>query len=78
MRILSGVQPSGNLHLGNYLGAIRNWVRMQDKAECLFCIVDLHALTQNVAPAALTAATRETYAAYVACGIDDRAGAVFH
>jgi len=78
MRILSGVQPSGNLHLGNYLGAIRNWVRMQADADCLFCIVDLHALTQTIDPAALTAATRETYAAYVACGIDDQAGVVFH
>ena len=57
MRILSGVQPSGNLHLGNYLGAIRNWVRMQKDAECLFCIVDLLALTQDVAPDALTART---------------------
>ena len=44
-RIFSGVQPTGNLHLGNYLGAIRNWVRLQDDYECLFCIVDLHAVT---------------------------------
>jgi len=77
-RIFSGVQPTGNLHLGNYLGAIRNWVRMQAEAECLFCIVDLHALTQAPDPAALRAATRETWAAYVACGIDDASAIIFH
>ena len=77
-RIFSGVQPTGNLHLGNYLGAIRNWVRMQADADCLFCIVDLHALTQAPDPATLRRATRETYAAYIACGIDDEAGIIFH
>ena len=45
-RIFSGIQPTGNLHLGNYLGAIRNWVALQSEYECIFCIVDLHALTQ--------------------------------
>src|ERR1700722_1871030 len=69
-RILSGVQPTGNLHLGNYLGAIRNWVPLQDQAETIFCIVDLHAITQPQDPAQLRAQTREVTAAYIAAGID--------
>ena len=77
-RILSGVQPTGHLHLGNYLGAIRNWVRMQTEFDCLFCIVDLHALTQSPEPEALRQSIRTTYAAYVACGIDDADGVIFH
>ncbi|MDP6815298.1 MAG: tryptophan--tRNA ligase, partial [Alphaproteobacteria bacterium] len=54
-RIFSGVQPTGNLHLGNYLGAIRNFVRLQDDYECIFCVVDLHAITQWQEPAELAA-----------------------
>ena len=69
-RIFSGIQPTGNLHLGNYLGAIRNWVALQHDYECIFCIVDLHALTQPQDPAELRAATREVTAAYIAAGID--------
>ncbi|HUZ73702.1 MAG TPA: tryptophan--tRNA ligase [Stellaceae bacterium] len=69
-RIFSGVQPSGNLHLGNYLGAIRNWVRLQRDFDCIFCIVDLHALTLPQDPAQLRAQTREVTAAYIAAGID--------
>ncbi len=76
-RILSGVQPTGNLHLGNYLGAIRNWVRMQDGAQCYFCIVDLHAITVPQDPAALRRATLEVAAAYIACGIDAEKSAIF-
>src|SRR5580698_2820208 len=67
-RIFSGIQPTGNLHLGNYLGAIRNWVALQHDYECIFCIVDLHALTQPQDPAELRAATRERTAAYLAAG----------
>src|ERR1700739_1981549 len=67
-RIFSGIQPTGNLHLGNYLGAIRNWVVLQRDFECIFCIVDLHALTQPQEPAELRASTREVTAAYIAAG----------
>ena len=69
-RIFSGVQPTGNLHLGNYLGAIRNWVDLQKDFDCIFCIVDLHALTTPQDPKELKAQTREVTAAYIACGID--------
>ena len=69
-RIFSGVQPTGNLHLGNYLGAIRNFVRLQDEFDCIFCVVDLHAITVWQDPAALTRETREVTAAYLAAGID--------
>ncbi len=77
-RVLSGVQPTGNLHLGNYLGAIRNWVRMQVDHECLFCIVDLHALTNEQDPEDLRASTREVAAAYIAAGIDPEATIIFN
>jgi tryptophanyl-tRNA synthetase len=69
-RIFSGIQPTGNLHLGNYLGAIRNWVGMQHDYECIFCIVDLHAITVPQDPKALRQSTREVTAAYIAAGID--------
>jgi tryptophanyl-tRNA synthetase len=69
-RIFSGIQPTGNLHLGNYLGAIRNWVALQGDYDCIFCIVDLHALTLPQDPAELRGATREVTAAYIAAGID--------
>lgn len=76
-RILSGVQPTGNLHLGNYLGAIRNWVGLQDSHECFFMLADLHAITVPQDPAALTAATREVAAAYIAAGIDTSKSVIF-
>jgi tryptophanyl-tRNA synthetase len=69
-RIFSGIQPTGNLHLGNYLGAIRNWVALQHDFECIFCIVDLHALTMPQDPLELRHSTREVTAAYIAAGID--------
>jgi tryptophanyl-tRNA synthetase len=77
-RIFSGVQPTGNLHLGNYLGAIRNWVALQRDFECIFCIVDLHALTLPQDPASLRAATREVAAAYIAAGIDPAGCIIFN
>jgi len=77
-RIFSGVQPTGNLHLGNYLGAIRNWVRLQDDYDCLFCVVDMHAITIWQDPAELTASTREVAAAMLASGIDPKANIVFN
>ena len=78
MRVLSGVQPTGNLHLGNYLGAIKNWVRMQGDYECLFCIVDLHAITVFQDPKELLKNIRTSAAAYIACGIDPEKSAIFH
>lgn len=77
-RVFSGVQPTGNLHLGNYLGAIKNWVGMQDQHDCLFCIVDLHAITIPQDPKTLRDATRITAAAYIACGIDPKRSVIFH
>src|SRR6201981_1235712 len=77
-RIFSGIQPTGNLHLGNYLGAIRNWVALQHDYECIFCIVDLHALTLPQDPAELRASTREVTAAYIAAGIDPERCIIFN
>ncbi|MGQ0662637.1 MAG: tryptophan--tRNA ligase [Pseudomonadota bacterium] len=77
-RIFSGVQPTGNLHLGNYLGAIGNWVGLQKEFECIFCIVDLHAITLPQDPKLLRAQTREVTAAYIACGIDTEACIIFN
>ncbi|MEZ5691007.1 MAG: tryptophan--tRNA ligase [Rickettsiales bacterium] len=76
-RIFSGVQPTGNLHLGNYLGAICAWVDMQHQYESLFCIVDLHAITVPQDPVKLRAAVCETAAAYIACGIDPVKNIIF-
>jgi tryptophanyl-tRNA synthetase len=70
MRVVSGIQPTGDLHLGNLLGAILRWVRMQDEADCLFFLADLHALTVDVDPHKLRANVREMAAALIASGID--------
>ena len=82
MRVVSGIQPTGSLHLGNYLGAIRNWVRMQDAmeegSECLFFLADLHAISMPHSPAELKAATLEMAAALVACGIDPDRSILFN
>ena len=77
-RIFSGIQPSGNLHLGNYLGAIRNWVRLQNDYECIFCMVDLHAITVCQDPEELRSSTREVTAGLLAAGIDPKASIVFN
>lgn len=77
-RVLSGIQPTHNLHIGNYLGAIKNWVRMQDDFECLFCIVDLHALTTLPDPAVMKNNIRSTAAAYIASGIDPAKSYIFN
>ena len=77
-RIFSGVQPTGNLHLGNYLGAIKNWVRMQDDFDCIYCIVDLHASTIPQDPAELIANTREVTAGLIAAGIDPERSIIFN
>ena len=77
-RIFSGVQPTGNLHLGNYLGAIRNWVGLQQEYECIFCVVDLHAITVWQDPAELRASTREVTAAMIASGVDSERNIIFN
>ncbi len=79
--VLSGMQPTNTLHLGNYLGALKNWVRMQEEMPCLFCVVDMHAITQDVGyghPAELTQATREVTAAYIAAGVDPKRTPIFN
>ncbi len=76
-RVFSGIQPSGIPTLGNYLGAIRNWVALQDSHECLFCVVDLHAITTFQDPARLRAQSLEMAATLLACGIDPRRSVLF-
>ena len=76
-RILSGVQPSGDLHLGNYLGAIKNFVTLQKEYECFFCVVDLHAITVWQDPKVLANKTREVTAAFIASGIDPNQNNIF-
>ncbi|NEO39648.1 MAG: tryptophan--tRNA ligase [Moorea sp. SIOASIH] len=76
-RVLSGVQPTGNLHLGNYLGAIRNWVEGQSQYDNLFCVVDLHAITVPHNPATLAEDTLSIAALYLACGIDLECSTIF-
>ena len=87
MRVVSGIQPTGNLHLGNYLGAIRNWVRLQDEvsengtgedAQCMFFLADLHAISMPHDPAELRQGTLEMAAALVACGIDPQRSVLFN
>ena len=77
-RVFSGAQPSGNMHLGNYLGAFRNWVRLQEDYECIYCIVDMHAITVWQNPAELIAQTREAAAAYIATGVDPKHSILFN
>ena len=72
-KIFSGVQPSGNLHLGNYIGAIKNFVELQNENnKCIFCVVDLHAVTVKQDPIDLKKNIRETAASFIACGIDPK------
>ncbi|HXR96058.1 MAG TPA: tryptophan--tRNA ligase [Rhizomicrobium sp.] len=80
-RVLSGMQPTNTLHLGNYLGALKNWVRMQDQMQCLYCVVDMHAITVESGygkPDELVRSTREVAAAYIAAGIDPNRSPVFN
>jgi len=76
-RIFSGVQPTGSIHLGNYLGALRNWVALQKEYESFFCIVNLHAITVAQDPATLAAKTRELARIYLAVGIDPEVSTIF-
>ncbi|TNE61482.1 MAG: tryptophan--tRNA ligase [Alphaproteobacteria bacterium] len=77
-RVFSGAQPSGNMHLGNYLGAFRNWVRLQADYECIYCVVDMHAITVWQDPAQLVEQTREAAAAYMAAGVDPKSSILFN
>ena len=76
--VLSGVQPSGNLHIGNYLGAIKNFINMQDDFNCYFCVVDLHAITVKQDPESLRRNTLEVVATYLASGIDPKLSVIFN
>ncbi|HXF95395.1 MAG TPA: tryptophan--tRNA ligase [Gemmatimonadales bacterium] len=76
-RVFSGIQPSGELHIGNYLGAVRNWVALQDQHECLFCVVDLHAVTQPYEPTELAQRTLEMALSLFAAGLDPERSVVF-
>ena len=79
-KIFSGVQPSGNLHLGNYLGAIKNFVDLQNQkeTECVYCIVDLHAITVKQEPKELKKNIRETLATFIASGLDYKKSIIFN
>ena len=79
-KIFSGVQPTGNLHLGNYLGAIKNFVKLnnEDQNECVFCVVDLHAITVAQDPKKLKDNIYETVATFIACGIDPKKSIIFN
>ena len=77
-RVFSGVQPTGNLHLGNYLGAITKFVALQERYDCIYCVVDLHAITVWQDPSELPRATREVTAAFLACGIDAKKQIIFN
>jgi tryptophanyl-tRNA synthetase len=77
-KVFSGVQPTGNLHLGNYLGAITKFVALQERYDCIYCVVDMHAITVWQDPAELPRATREVTAAFIACGIDPKTHIVFN
>src|SRR6201990_2779105 len=79
--VLSGMQPTNTLHLGNYLGALKNWVRMQNEMPCLFCVVDMHALTQEsgyAKPEDVRRATHEAAPAYIAAGVDPKRTPIFN
>jgi len=75
--VYSGIQPSGMLTLGNYIGAIRNWDKMQDEYHCIYCVVDMHAITVRQDPAELRRRTMETYALLLACGIDPKRSVLY-
>src|ERR1700751_5573048 len=79
--VLSGMQPTNALHLGNYLGALKNWVRMQEEMPCLFCVVDMHAITADAGyakPAELAQSIRAVAAAYISAGVDPARTPIFN
>lgn len=76
-RVFSGMQPTNGLHLGNYLGALQKWVKLQDQYECIYCVVDLHAITADHDPKTLVGRCREVAAAYIAAGVDPKRSMIF-
>ena len=76
--VFSGMQPTNTLHLGNYLGALKNWVKLQDRMPCIYCVVDMHAITVWQEPKELANATREVTAAYIAAGVDPKRSILFN
>lgn len=76
-RIFSGIQPSGNITIGNYIGALKNFIGFQDEYECIYCVVDLHAITVAQVPAELRKHTLELLALYIACGLDPEKSVLF-
>ena len=76
--VFSGMQPTNTLHLGNYLGALKNWIRLQDQMPCIYCVVDMHAITVAQDPKELQRATREVTAAYIAAGVDPKRSILFN
>jgi tryptophanyl-tRNA synthetase len=76
--VLSGMQPTNTLHLGNYLGALKNWIRLQEQMPCIYCVVDMHAITVWQDPVELRRATREVAAAYMAAGVDPKRSILFN
>jgi tryptophanyl-tRNA synthetase len=76
-RIFSGIQPSGELHIGNWLGAVQNWVNLQSSYDCIFCVVDLHAITNKYDHLTLATRTREMATGLLACGIDPARSVLF-
>src|SRR5579871_1871076 len=76
--VFSGVQPTGNLHLGNYLGAIKRFAGLQDHYDCIYCVVDMHAITVWQEPTELNRTIREVTAAFIACGIDPNKHIIFN
>jgi tryptophanyl-tRNA synthetase len=76
-RVFSGMQPTNGLHLGNYLGALQKWVALQGRYECIYCVVDLHAITADPDPTTLASRTREVAAAYIAAGVDPKRSIIF-
>jgi tryptophanyl-tRNA synthetase len=77
-RVFSGMQPTGNLHLGNYLGAMLNWIKLQETHECIYCVVDMHAITMAQNPVELRNAILDVTAAYLACGLDPKRSIIFN
>ena len=77
-RVFSGMQPTGNLHLGNYLGAMLNWIKLQETHECIYCVVDMHAITVWQDPKELRKAILDVTAAYLACGLDPSRSIIFN
>src|SRR3712207_5044050 len=77
-RVFSGMQPTHTLHLGNYLGAMVNWIAMQETHDCIYCVVDLHAITLFQEPGELVGNIREVTAAYLACGLDPKRSIIFN